>query len=322
MALKWVLADDSQDKIEQGKIVINGNTTFNGDATIVSSGTDETTIIKGGNITFTRGGKPITVIRNMRMGEVETDSNGKGIISFPDFKNMTLLLSIKSFNISQNIRSLGCYSNLLNLSENKYQTFLYGTESSIGQGVEWSTDYKDMRQEYRQDSVITMSCSILNVKQRTENFFYFTFRRDEPEMGRFNAFPEVNLKIYILTSTTTELVKNFNIKPRIQFVKQWQQSEGGPLNSETVKYYQYRLVWDDNYTINVSKTVNNLSTLAIKCEATVVSNLLKYDLEGTSREEVWTVPVVLPISMQGHYNREQIQNLTGSGTLFYIAMEV
>ena len=318
--LEWKLATDAGDKIQNGRIVINGNTTFNGDATIVSRGTDETTIIKGGNITFTRGGRPITVIRNMRMGEIETDSNGKGIISFPDFKNMTLLLSIKSFNISQNIRSLGCYSNLLNLSENKYQTFLYGTESSIGQGVGWSTGYKDMRQDYRQDSVLTISCSTLNVKQRTENFFYFTLTYRELEMGRVAALPEVNLKMYILTNTTTELVKNFNIKPRIQYVKQWDETIHDHDSTTTIKVYQYRLVWDGDYTINVSKVVDNLSTLAIKCEATVVSNRFIYNKRGEPLR--LEVPVVLPISIQGHYNREQIQNLIGSGTLFYIAMEV
>ena len=190
MALKWVLADDSQDKIEQGKIVINGNTTFNGDATIISSGTDETTIIKGGNITFTRGGKPITVIRNMRMGEVETDSNGKGIISFPDFKNMKLFLSIKSFAIGQNVRSLGCYANLLNLSENKYQTFIYGTESSIGQGTSWSTPFANNTQRYTRNCV-GIYCSHIHIKGAEQ---FFTIIREGsnnyPNLGHF-GIPKV-----------------------------------------------------------------------------------------------------------------------------------
>ena len=129
MALKWVLANDANDKIENGKIVINGNTVFNGDATIVSQGEDETTIIQGGRITFTRSGYPITVIRNMRVGSVATDGSGKGIVTFNNFKTLNVLTSVKSFNVGSNIRSLNTYANLIDPYLNKWQFFLYGTES-------------------------------------------------------------------------------------------------------------------------------------------------------------------------------------------------
>ena len=128
-SLKWVLASDANDKIAKGEVVINANTTFNGDATIVSQGADETTIIQGGKITFTRGGYPITVIRNMRIGSVATDGSGKGIVTFNNFKTLNVLTSIKSFNVGSNVRSLNTYANLIDPYLNKWQFFLYGTES-------------------------------------------------------------------------------------------------------------------------------------------------------------------------------------------------
>ncbi|MGL5049554.1 MAG: hypothetical protein ACRC6E_02820, partial [Fusobacteriaceae bacterium] len=128
----WTLADDAMDSIEQGRVVINANTTFNGDATFVSKGSNETTVIKDGSITFTRGGIPVTVIRNMRSGSISTDSNGSGIVRFTNMKSdLTVLPSIQSFSISQNIRSLHCRAEIINSVTNDWRFILGGTEAQI-----------------------------------------------------------------------------------------------------------------------------------------------------------------------------------------------
>lgn len=130
----WTLTDDSLDKINNGRVVINANTVFNGDATVVSLGTDESTIIKGGSITFTRGGQQITVIRNMRAGNVATDGNGSGFVDFVGMKNNLIVLpSIKAFDVSANVRSLNCRAekdpNFL--AQNRYKFYVYGTEEVV-----------------------------------------------------------------------------------------------------------------------------------------------------------------------------------------------
>lgn len=136
-SLKWILASDANDKIENGKIVINGNTVFNGDATIVSQGEDETTIIQGGSITFTRGGKPITVIRNIKIGTVETDGDGREI-DLSDLKSCDVITSIHSFDITSNIRSLNSGATQIDPVTNKWKIFLYGSEAVLTGGKEGS----------------------------------------------------------------------------------------------------------------------------------------------------------------------------------------
>lgn len=130
----WVLANDAVDSINNGRVVINANTVFNGDATVVSRGTDESTIIKGGSITFTRGGQQITVIRNMRTGVIATDGNGSGYVDFVGMKNNLIVLpSIKAFDVSANVRSLNCRAekdpNFI--AQNRYKFYVYGTEEVV-----------------------------------------------------------------------------------------------------------------------------------------------------------------------------------------------
>lgn len=63
MALVWRLADDSLDKINNGRIILNGNTTVNGDFKV-----------SGGNVEL-NGDTKIT-------GILEVFSDNQGIISY------------------------------------------------------------------------------------------------------------------------------------------------------------------------------------------------------------------------------------------------
>ena len=334
-SLKWILASDANDKIENGKIVINGNTVFNGDATIVSQGKDETTIIQGGSITFTRGGKPITVIRNMKFGEIETNSEGKGILSFPDFKNMSLLLSIKSFSISQNVRSLGCYANLINLSENKYQFFIYGTESTVGQGENWESTYNSMSSTYSKDNIVSISTSIahittngirtlgeLNLGSWSNHITPGTAEVYSRYFNNINYHPTIMIKVYRISSKETILVKSITQTMNVHVLST---SLGSITSHMTTKYYLKATVGislDNNVTINDSYSSTTKGTLGYKIEASLGKTTLNY---GTgSNIATFNIPSNLMLSnlkLQGTYSEEAIVNLVGNGTLFYLAME-
>ncbi|MGL5099171.1 MAG: hypothetical protein ACRC6B_03900, partial [Fusobacteriaceae bacterium] len=127
----WTLADDAKDSIEQGRVVINANTTFNGDATFISKGSNETTVIKDGSITFTRDGLPVTVIRNMRFGTATASSTGGDIVTLAGFKDSStsVLPSLRKFNVSANLRSLECRPTRVGV--NQWRFFLAGTENTV-----------------------------------------------------------------------------------------------------------------------------------------------------------------------------------------------
>lgn len=115
-----------------GIFTVNANTVFVGDSTFVSKGSNETTIIRDGSVTFTRNGQDITTIRNMRSGVIATDSAGSGVIEFTGMNtNLTVMTTIKSFNISQNIRSLHCWAEMIDIARNRWKFVIGGTESSI-----------------------------------------------------------------------------------------------------------------------------------------------------------------------------------------------
>lgn len=114
-----------------GNLTISANTIFDGKATFISHGSDETTVIRDGSISFTRGGETITTIRNMRAGTVVTDGYGSGYVDFIGMKsNLFILPSIKAFDVSANVRSLNCRveKDPNFLAQNRYKFFVYGTE--------------------------------------------------------------------------------------------------------------------------------------------------------------------------------------------------
>ena len=359
--LEWKLATDAGDKIQNGRIVINGNTTFNGDATIVSTGSQEQTIIKGGSITFTRNGVPITAIRNMRFGEIETDSSGKGFVSFPGFKNMKLLLSIKSFAIGQNVRSLGCYANLVNLSENKYQCFIYGTQSQLGTGTSWVSARGSMSSSYSKGSIIAISLGEVTFHFNTVLLAYY---EDESTLAKrvslseFNQlnngslktlifsgiqtpFPQMNVKIWRTTSSTTALIysKTVDIDIVTDIQRRRRIPNSNPNTPENEFYYlDYNLRAAGNMTLNIndSTVVDKLDTLGYRVEATLTKRTITGGFYRSSRlptdhvnnREVKTITPLhinevnqTPVEMKGVYNAEKLENLTGHGTLFYLAFE-
>lgn len=114
-----------------GVFTVNANTIFAGDATFISNGSNETTIIRDGSISFTRGEETITTIRNMRAGTIITDGYGNGYVDFIGMKdNLFILPSIKAFDVSANVRSLNCKveKDPNFLAQNRYKFFVYGTE--------------------------------------------------------------------------------------------------------------------------------------------------------------------------------------------------
>ena len=342
--LEWKLATDAGDKIQNGRIVINGNTTFNGDATIVSRGTQEQTIIQGGSITFTRNGVPITAIRNMRFGEIETDSNGRGFISFPGFKNMRVLLSIKSFAIGQNVRSLGCYANLVNLSENKYQCFIYGTQSQLGTGAAWTSTAGAMSTSYSLPDIMSISINTININNSQS---YLTYDRIEALAGPYDKtsyrnnqvltqllfqnipdpYPVINIKVYRITAQSTVLVSDTRRPLRLLAIYETDRvghDEWGATVVFSIKPFNTTEVVD----IKDVYTQDNIGTLGYRVEVSLVHKKFKFngylgnnryvknlDLTASDRYNSSTVIA------QGTYHREKIENLTGHGTLFYLGFE-
>ncbi|MGL5314665.1 MAG: hypothetical protein ACRC92_15550 [Peptostreptococcaceae bacterium] len=130
-------ANNAINNQSNGHLTINANTVFGGDATFVSRGSNETTVIKDGSISFTRSGETITTIRNMRAGIVTTDGYGTGYVDFVGMKsNLLILPSIKAFDVSANVRSLNCKveKDPNFLAQNRYRFFVYGTEE-VYEGV-------------------------------------------------------------------------------------------------------------------------------------------------------------------------------------------
>ena len=123
--LQWTVLDDAKDSIAQGRLVINQNTVFNGDATFISSSSTEQIKISNGAIEFTREGRTLTRIKNIAIGSLVTDFNGKGVVSFEGFKKpIQVLTTLKSFQSQSNIASLNCYSEDLGTSDNRFRFYL------------------------------------------------------------------------------------------------------------------------------------------------------------------------------------------------------
>ena len=125
-------ANSANENISSGFVTINANTRFNGDAEIVSQGTNETTIIRGGNITFTRNGEAITTFRNMAFGSVSTDSTGSATVSFPKLINPVIKTMLRSANfpVGTALASVFCRAELIESSTNTYKFFIGGSSTT------------------------------------------------------------------------------------------------------------------------------------------------------------------------------------------------
>ena len=126
-------ANNAINNQNNGHLTVNANTTFVGDASFISRGSNETTVINAGSISFTRAGQTITTIRNMRSGSISTDGNGSGYVDFTGMKSGLLIIpSIQSFNVSSNVRSLNCRSERdpNYTAQNRYRFYVYGTQEN------------------------------------------------------------------------------------------------------------------------------------------------------------------------------------------------
>lgn len=114
-----------------GNLTINANTIFDGTATFVSQGSNETTIIKDGSITFTRNNTPTTVIRNMRFGTAIASSSGGEIITLSGFDDSKtkVLPSLMEFSVSNTVRTLECKATKVGV--NQWRFYLRGTENTV-----------------------------------------------------------------------------------------------------------------------------------------------------------------------------------------------
>lgn len=115
----------------KGNLTINANTIFDGTATFVSQGSNETTIIKDGSITFTRNNIPTTVIRNMRFGTAIASSSGGDIITLSGFDDSKtkVLPSLMEFSVSNTVRTLECKATKVGV--NQWRFYLRGTENTV-----------------------------------------------------------------------------------------------------------------------------------------------------------------------------------------------
>lgn len=114
-----------------GIFTVNANTIFAGDATFVSQGSNETTIIRDGSITFTRNNIPTTVIRNMRFGTAIASSSGGDIITLSGFDDSKtkVLPSLMEFSVSNTVRTLECKATKVGV--NQWRFYLRGTENTV-----------------------------------------------------------------------------------------------------------------------------------------------------------------------------------------------
>lgn len=123
--------DSAINNQNNGHLTINANTTFSGNATFVSSGSNETTVIKDGSITFTRNGAPVSVIRNMKFGTATASSSGGEIITLTGFDDSktNVLPSLMEFSVSNTVRTLECKATKVGV--NQWGFYLRGTENTV-----------------------------------------------------------------------------------------------------------------------------------------------------------------------------------------------
>lgn len=119
------------DDMKKGNLLINANAVFDGTATFVSQGSNETTIIRDGSITFTRNNIPTTVIRNMRFGTAIASSSGGDIITLSGFDDSKtkVLPSLMEFSVSNTVRTLECKATKVGV--NQWRFYLRGTENTV-----------------------------------------------------------------------------------------------------------------------------------------------------------------------------------------------
>ena len=190
-------ANSANENISSGFVTINANTRFNGDAEIVSQGTNETTIIRGGNITFTRNGEAITTFRNMAFGSVSTDSNGSATVSFPKLINPVIKTMLRSANfpVGTALASVFCRAELIDSSTNTYKFFIGGSSTTTIVPTDITTNASQAL--HNQSMETTLKKSYFTVNGLAEIGITDTTgdHRVGQVAGSFTQIPEFNYQI-------------------------------------------------------------------------------------------------------------------------------
>lgn len=315
-------ANNAINNQNNGHLTINANTTFAGDATFVSRGSNETTIIRDGSITFTRGGQNITTIRNMRSGVIATNSNGSGVVEFAGMKtNLSVMTTIKSFNISQNIRSLHCWAEMIDISRNRWKFVIGGTEASVnGYNEEVATFTYSKNCRSLSIGTITLTPSN-NVIRDGNDIVEAVFQK--PEEVTLYSNPKVRVTITyndglgsakVIYDSTHNIPVDFSAGKGIGI-------QCGPIGTAYAQKITIKpLVFDVGQTLNTFNS--STKTISIGISYPEKSVTLRGILGCNWGNKIYNFNNDLNIIRYiSTFTTEANQNLVGSGEVQYIAIE-
>lgn len=310
-------ANNAINNQNNGHLTVNANTTFSGDATFVSSGSNESTIIRDGSITFTRGGQNITTIRNMRSGVIATNGSGSGVVEFSGMKtNLSVMTSIKSFNISQNIRSLHCWAEMIDISRNRWKFVIGGTEASTSGHNETITSFSFSKYCY--------SLSLSSIRTWASSNHIFT---SEKHTNGITISPNIKIRVTITYNDgagSSRVIYDSTIDVGVT------QSHYGDgtvncgqstvLNASRTNAYINEL----QFSVNQTFSTFNATTKSITVSLSYVSNSISVTTRTCNSPSTRTYYAgngFNSIYNYINYTTENVQSLTGTGEVQYIAIE-
>ncbi len=310
-------ANNAINNQNNGHLTINANTTFVGTATVISSGSNESTIIKDGSITFTRNGQNVTVIRNMRSGVIATNGSGSGVVEFSGMKtNLSVMTSIKSFNISQNIRSLHCWAEMIDISRNRWKFVIGGTEASTSGHNETITSFSFSKYCY--------SLSLSSIRTWASSNHIFT---SEKHTNGITISPNIKIRVTITYNDgagSSRVIYDSTIDVGVT------QSHYGDgkvncgqstvLNASRTNVYINEL----QFSVNQTFSTFNATTKSITVSLSYVSNSISVTTRtcnSPSTQTYYAGNGFNSIYNYINYTTENVQNLTGTGEVQYIAIE-
>lgn len=316
--------DSAINNQNNGHLTINANTIFKGDASFISRGSNETTIITAGSISFTRDGQTITTIRNMKSGSIATDGNGSGYVDFTGMKSGLLIIpSIQSFNVSSNVRSLNCRAERdpNYTAQNRYKFFVYGTQENQDDVLfETSTKNTWGQTAYTvgvEGSTVSTSGSVSKVANaKSEEVRNLSYRVTE--------LPVIHQDVYIQGAYFGRVSYTMP-SPSVR-------ASGGSV----VVAVPTSSIW--NGYSGMSKSTQSKDWKDVKVTTTVTgsyrvsaSGEYKYTVWDTdSGAQVYWAAFAIPIdltptvsfaSMKCYHIPTSIQNIVGGGTVSYLAIE-
>lgn len=318
-------ANNAINNQNNGIFTVNANTIFDGSGTFISKGSNETTVIKDGSISFTRGGATITTIRNMRIGTIATDGNGSGYVEFSDMKSDLLILpSIKAFNVSANVRTLNCRveKDPNYLARNRYKFYIYGTEEVVQNTtvVELSS-YSYTVYAYHAGAV-----SIFLNTSQIGGFGYNTGYLGESTNGMENvrltweSQMVIGVKTYIDNAYYGEVEYYVPTSCLTAYYK-----PNGHYNILTAKITLNTV----EVTVNgVTKTTIDKTNKTIRYEYYIKNyGIVRSTFNNDSGAESWTSAVssnsirVNFVKAKYQYSPTSVQNIVGGGEVQYLAIE-